>query len=254
MLKVIINGCNGKMGQVLAYQISQNNELEIMAGIDKNPVKANADFPVYNNIFDCNEKADVIIDFSKPEALKVLLDYAVKTNTPLVIATTGLSSQDMENIKTASSKVPIFHSANMSVGINVLARLAQEAAKIMGASADIEIVEKHHSLKVDAPSGTAYLIANKINESLAEPKEYTFGRHSKTEKRSENEIGIHSIRGGTIVGDHTVIFAGSDEIIEISHIAASKNIFALGAIRAAKFIAQKEPGYYNMDNLMKNYM
>lgn len=254
MLKVIINGCNGKMGQVLANQIAQDKELEIVAGIDKSPERVKTDFPVYKNIFDFKEKADVVIDFSRPEALNVLLDYATKTNTPLVIATTGLSTQDMDNIKAASTKVSIFQSANMSVGVNVLARLALEAAKIIGGSFDIEIVEKHHNLKVDAPSGTAYLIADKINNSLEEHKEYIFGRYTKTDKRSKNEIGIHSIRGGTIVGEHTVIFAGSDEVIEISHIAASKNIFALGAIRAAKFIAEKEPGYYNMDDLMRNYI
>lgn len=252
MIKVIINGCNGKMGQVLSYQIRQDSELQIIAGIDKNPDRFNTVFPVYDNIFSCKEKADVIIDFSKPEALEALLDYAIKTNTPLVIATTGLSVKDMDNLKEAANKIAIFQSANMSVGMNVLIKLAQAAAKIMEDSADIEIVERHHNLKIDAPSGTAYLIANKINDSLKYPKEYIFGRHSKTEKRSESEIGIHAIRGGTIVGDHTVIFAGGDEVIEMSHSAQSKNIFALGAIKAAKFIAKKEPAFYNMDDLLQN--
>lgn len=252
MLKVIINGCNGKMGQVLANQIAQDKELEIAAGIDRNLQGITANFPIFKNIFDFKEKADVIIDFSRPEALDSLLDYAIKTNTPLVIATTGLSTQDMNNIRNASINVPIFQSANMSIGINVLSKLVQEAAKIVGNSYDVEIVEKHHNLKVDAPSGTAFLIADKINDSLKTPKKYIFGRHTKTDKRNENEIGIHSIRGGTIVGEHTVIFAGNDEVIEISHIASSKNIFALGAIRAAKFISKKEPGYYNMDDLIKN--
>lgn len=252
MIKIIINGCNGKMGQVLSYQVGQDSELQIIAGIDKNPDRFNTVFPVYDNIFTCKEKADVIIDFSRPEALEGLLDYAVKTNTSLVIATTGLSAKNMDDIKEASNKVAIFQSANMSVGMNVLIKLAQVAAKIMEGSADIEIVERHHNLKVDAPSGTAYLIADKINDSLKYLKEYTFGRHSKTEKRSENEIGIHAIRGGTIVGDHTVIFAGGDEVIEISHRAQSKNIFAFGAIKAAKFIANKEPAFYNMDDLMQH--
>lgn len=252
MIKVIINGCNGKMGQVLSYQIGQDNELQIIAGIDKYPDRVNTIFPVYDNIFACKDKADVIIDFSRPEALEGLLDYAIKTNTSLVIATTGLSEKNMGDIKEASKKIAIFQSANMSVGMNVLIKLAQAAAKIMEEFADIEIVERHHNLKIDAPSGTAYLIANKINESLKAPKDYTFGRHTKTEKRSENEIGIHAIRGGTIVGDHTVVFAGGDEVIEISHSAQSKNIFALGAIRAAKFIANKEPAFYSMDDLMQN--
>lgn len=252
MLKVIVNGCHGKMGQVLVYQIKQDNELKIVAGIDREPRRIKVDFPVYDNIFDCKEKADVVIDFSRPEALQGLLDYSIKNNTSLVIATTAMSPQDMNNIKEVSKKVPIFQSANMSVGMNVLIKLAREAAKIMEDSTDIEIVERHHNLKVDAPSGTAYLIANKINDSLKKPKKYVYGRHTKTERRYENEIGIHAIRGGTIVGDHTVIFAGNDEIIEISHNATSKNIFALGAIKAAKFIANKEPAFYNMDNLMEN--
>ncbi len=252
MLNIIVNGCHGKMGQVLINQIQQDNELNIVAGIDKNPSKIITAFSVYDNIFDCREKADVIIDFSRPEALQGLLEYAVITNTSLVIATTGLSPQDMDNIKEASSKVPIFQSANMSIGINVLIRLVQTAAKLMEDSADIEIIEKHHNLKVDAPSGTAYLIANKINESLKETKKYTFGRHSKTDKRSVNEIGIHAVRGGTIVGDHTVIFAGKDEVIEICHSAASKNIFASGAIKAAKFLVNKDPAFYNMDDLVKS--
>lgn len=254
MLKLIVNGCLGKMGEVLVNQIEQDSELQIIAGIDKYPNKVMSTFPVYDSIFDCKDKVDVIIDFSKPEALQGLIDYALSTNTPLVIATTGLSLQDMDYIKNASTKVPIFQSANMSVGINVLIRLAQTAAKLMEDFADIEIVEKHHNLKVDSPSGTAYLIANKINNNLKRPKGYTFGRHSKTDKRDNNEIGIHAIRGGTIVGEHTVILAGNDEVIEISHSAASKSIFALGAIRAAKFIVNKEPAFYGMDDLMKNVL
>lgn len=254
MLKVIVNGCHGKMGQVLINQIEQDNELQVIAGIDKYINKENVTFPVYDNIFECSNKADVIIDFSRPEALQGLIDFAIRTNTPLVIATTGLSDQDMNNIKDASNKVPIFQSANMSVGINVLIRLAQITTKLMEDYTDIEIIEKHHNLKIDAPSGTAYLIANKINDSLKNPKEYTFGRHTKTERRKENEIGIHAIRGGTIVGEHSVIFAGNDEVIEICHSAASKNIFALGAIRAAKFIANKKPAFYNMDDLIETVL
>lgn len=251
MIKLILNGCHGTMGQVLINQVEQDSNLQIIAGIDKDANKKNVSFPVYNNIFDCNEKADVIIDFSRPEALQGLIDFAIKTKTPLVIATTGITEEDMKKIIDASNKVPIFQSANMSVGINVLINLAQTAAKLMEGFADIEIVEKHHNLKVDAPSGTAYLIANKINDSLNASKEYTFGRHSKANRRNENEIGIHAIRGGTIVGDHSVILASKDEIIEISHSAASKNIFALGAIRAAKFIVNKEPAFYSMDDLIK---
>lgn len=252
MLKIIVNGCHGKMGQVLVNQIEQDDELHIIAGVDKEPSKLKTSFPVYDNIFICKEKADVIIDFSSPKAIQGLLDYAIKTNTPLVTATTGMSPQDMNDMKNASNKIPVFHSANMSVGINVLISLVQTAAKLMEGFADIEIIEKHHNLKVDAPSGTAYLIADKINSSLNNPKRYNFGRHSKTERRNENEIGIHAIRGGTIVGEHSVLFAVKDEIIEISHSASSKNIFALGAIKAAKFLVNKKPSFYNMDDLMKN--
>lgn len=253
MLKIIINGCYGKMGKVLAQEIELDDDVQVVAGIDRKIQEVRNPFPVYDNIFNCKEKADVIIDFSRPDALEGLLGYAVSNNTPLVIATTGLSKQDIENIIETSKKVPIFQSANMSLGINVLIELAQTASKIIGNFADIEIVERHHNLKIDSPSGTAYLIADKINSSLNSPKEYIFGRHTKTEKRKKEEIGIHAIRGGTIVGDHTVIFACNDEIIEISHSAASKNIFALGAIKAAKFIVNKKAGLYNMDDLIENF-
>lgn len=253
MLKVIINGCYGKMGKVLAQEIELDDSIQVVAGIDRKIQEIKTPFPVYDNIFNCKEKADVVIDFSRPEALEGLLDYAVNTNTPLVIATTGLSEQNIEHIIETSKKVPIFQSANMSLGINVLIKLVQTASEIIGDFADIEIVERHHNLKVDAPSGTAYLIADKINHTLNNTKKYTFGRHTKTERRKKDEIGIHAIRGGTIVGDHTVIFACSDEVIEISHSAASKNIFALGAIKAAKFIVDKKAGLYNMDDLIENF-
>lgn len=252
MLNIIVNGCHGKMGQVLVKQIEHDDELNIVAGIDTEPEKIKMSFPVYKNIFVLKEKAHIVIDFSSPKAINDLLDYGIKTNTPLVIATTGMSPEDMDNIKNASRSIPIFYSSNMSVGINIILALVQMAAKTIGDSADIEIIEKHHNLKVDAPSGTAYSIADKINEALNHSKEYVFGRHSYTEKRKENEIGIHAIRGGTIVGEHSVIFASKDETIEISHSASSKNIFALGAIRAAKFLIGKAPGFYSMRDLMDN--
>lgn len=251
MLKIIVNGCHGKMGQVLIREIKQDNTLQLLAGIDTNPKKLTVDFPVYKSISECREKADVIIDFSSPEALEGLLEYAVKTNTPLVIATTGLSQDQMYKIMEASKLIPIFQSANMSIGINVLVKAVQQTAKLLGDSADIEIIEKHHNQKVDAPSGTAYLIADRINSVLSKSKDYIFGRHSKTAKRNKNHIGIHAIRGGTIVGEHSVIFACKDEVIEITHSAASKSIFSLGAIKAAKFVASKEPSFYTMDDLVK---
>lgn len=250
MLNIIVNGCHGKMGQVLVRQIIDDNELNIVAGIDRELDKLNVTFPVYENIFDCKEKAHVIIDFSSPRAIKELLKYGEKENIPLVIATTGMSSQDMDNIKKASLNIPVFYSTNMSIGINILLNLVQSAAKLMGNSVDIEIIEKHHNLKIDSPSGTAYSIAEKINEVFNHSMKYVYGRHSNEDRRKNNEIGIHAIRGGTIVGEHSIIFAGKDETIEISHSASSKNIFALGAIRAAKFIVNKEAGFYSMNDLM----
>lgn len=249
-MKIIINGCNGKMGQVLTKQIENDHDLEIVAGIDKTPDKYENKYPVYKDIFEFKGEADVVIDFSNPYYLPGLLDYCVEKNLPIVIATTGFSKKDYKDIEKSSKKIPIFYSANMSLGINVLIKLVREAAKVLAESFDIEIIEKHHNNKVDAPSGTAYMIANKINEELNNSKEYVFGRYTKKEKRSKNEIGIHAIRGGTIVGEHSVIFAGLDEIIEIKHTAMSKNIFAIGAIKAAKFIINKDKGLYSMDDLV----
>ncbi|WP_427339728.1 4-hydroxy-tetrahydrodipicolinate reductase [Caloranaerobacter sp. DY30410] len=249
-MKIIINGCNGKMGQVLTKQIENDPDLEIVAGIDRTPNKYKNKYPVYKDIFEFKGEADVVIDFSNPYYLPGLLDYCMEKNLPIVIATTGFSNKDYKDIEKSSKKIPIFYSANMSLGINVLIKLVREAARILAESFDIEIIEKHHNNKIDAPSGTAYMIANKINEELNNSKEYVFGRYTKKEKRSKNEIGIHAIRGGTIVGEHSVIFAGLDEIIEIKHTAMSKNIFAIGAIKAAKFIVNKDKGLYSMDDLV----
>ncbi|MTI69754.1 MAG: 4-hydroxy-tetrahydrodipicolinate reductase [Firmicutes bacterium] len=250
MLKILLNGCNGKMGQVLADEIKAQENMEAVAGVDRHPDKITNTFPVYEDIFKCKEKVDIIIDFSNPYYLTGLLDYALEKNIGVVIATTGFTNQDLENIKTASKKIPVFFSANMSLGINVLNSLVKKATKVLHESFDIEIIEKHHKHKLDSPSGTAYMIAKEINEELNNSKEYVFGRYGTKEKRRDEEIGIHSIRGGSIVGEHSVIYAGDDEVLEVKHIASSKKIFAAGSIKAAKFLYKKEPGFYNMDDLI----
>ncbi|WP_425448168.1 4-hydroxy-tetrahydrodipicolinate reductase [Dethiothermospora halolimnae] len=251
MIKTIINGCNGAMGQVLAKELKKDDEMDIIAGIDKSPNKFDNDFPIYNDIFKFKKEADVIIDFSNPYFLPGLLDYGMEKNIPLVIATTGLSAHDMNDIETASKKIPVFYSANMSLGINLLLNLVKKSAAVLRDNFDIEILEKHHNKKLDSPSGTAYMIAKEINKELSNEKEYVFGRYSKKDLRRKNEIGIHSIRGGTIVGEHSVIYAGPDEILEIKHSAASKSIFAIGSIKAAKFIQNKNNGLFNMNDIIK---
>lgn len=250
MLKVLVHGCNGQMGQVLTKELKNDSETTIVAGIDRNPEKFANNFPVFRDIFECKENIDIVIDFSNPYYLPGLLDYCLENKIGVVIATTGLSHQDYRNMEEVSKKIPVFYSSNMSLGINVLINLVKKAAPILQESFDIEIIEKHHNKKIDSPSGTAYMIANEINNSLNDSKEYTFGRYTKKDKRQKNEIGIHAVRGGTIVGDHEVIFAGQDEIIEIKHTATSKSIFAIGAIKAAKFLIVKNNGLYNMQNLV----
>lgn len=254
MLKVAINGYLGAMGQVLAEEISKDEELKLVAGIDRNYNKniKTKDIKVYNNVHELTEHVDMIIDFSHPNSLNDLLDYCIEKNISLVIGTTGLKDEDMEKIKKGSEKTAIFYSANMSLGINLLLSLVAKTAKVLGDNFDIEIIEKHHNQKIDAPSGTAYMIADKINETLDNSKKYIYERHSRNEKRAKTEIGIHSIRGGTIVGEHSAIFAGPDEVVEICHNASSKAVFAQGAIKASKFISKKEKGFYNMDDLINS--
>lgn len=246
MLKVIISGYSGSMGKVLTKCVNEDNELELVCGVSKDNLEV--PFKTYNKMNDIEESADVIIDFSHHSAINDVLAYATKTKTPLVIATTGFNEEELENIKAASASTPIFHSSNMSLGVNVLVKLVKEAAKALNGF-DIEIIEKHHNKKLDAPSGTAVMIADGIKDVLPE-SERIYGRHGRSDKRSSNEIGIHAIRGGTIVGEHTTIFAGHDEVVEIKHTAQSKDIFAKGAIAAAKFLVNKEAGYYNMNNML----
>lgn len=237
------------MGQVITRLSEQYDDLKIVAGCDISDNGKNA-YPVFTNLKSCNVKADVIIDFSHPSALEGLMAYSSEKKLPAVIATTGLSNMQENLLAQVSTKIPIFHSANMSLGINLLIDLVKKAAKVLETNFDIEIIEKHHNQKIDAPSGTALAIADSINSVLDQKQEYIYDRHSRRKKRSKTEIGIHAIRGGTIVGDHTVMFAGNDEVIEITHRAMSRDILGVGALRAARFICGKKPGLYDMNDLI----
>ncbi|MGI6744998.1 MAG: 4-hydroxy-tetrahydrodipicolinate reductase [Acutalibacteraceae bacterium] len=249
MTRIILNGCCGKMGNAITRIVSERKDTEIAAGVDINEF-ASLPYPVFAKFSELNIKADLIIDFSNPSALNSILDYAVSNKLPLVIATTGLSELQLELIKTAAKEIPIFYSANMSLGISLLCELSKTSVKALDGLFDIEIVEAHHNQKLDAPSGTALLLAEEIKSACADEKRYEYDRHSKKEKRSPEEIGIHSIRGGTIVGEHQVIFAGHDEIITLSHTALSKDIFAEGAVNAGLFLLNKSSGLYSMSDLV----
>ncbi|MEG6572087.1 4-hydroxy-tetrahydrodipicolinate reductase [[Clostridium] cellulosi] len=249
MVRIILSGCNGKMGHVVSNVVSERDDCQIVAGFDidsdiKEP------FPVVSDPDHFDGKADVIIDFSHPSFLSKLLSFAKKNKIPAVIATTGMTDEQIEAIKEASKEIPIFFSANMSLGVNLILNLAKKAAAVLSPDFDIEIIEKHHNQKIDAPSGTALMIADSISSVLEHKPEYIFDRHSSREKRSKDEIGIHSIRGGTIVGEHDILFAGKDEVIEIKHTAMSKQIFAVGAVNAAIFLTKSKPGLYNMSDLI----
>lgn len=249
MIKLVISGCNGKMGKVVSAVAQAQSDMEIVGGFDIN-TESVMGCKVYENPCDYKGEADVVIDFSHPDNLSGLLEYAKKMGTPLVIATTGLSEEQKNEMKKAAEHVPIFFSANMSLGVNLLIELAQKATKVLADQFDIEIIEKHHNQKIDAPSGTALAIADSINDVLTERKEYVYDRHAVRKKRSKSEIGIHAVRGGTIVGEHEVIFAGKDEVIELKHQAMSKEIFAVGAVAAAKYLIGKAPGMYSMRDLV----
>ena len=249
MLKIILVGCGGKMGIVVTQRVSEQNGAEIVAGVDKF-CSAEKPYPVYTSISEVAVPADVIIYFSHPDILSEVVEFSANKNIPLVECTTGLSDEQTELIKSASKKVAIFSSFNMSLGVNLITELAKTAASILG-DFDIEIIEQHHNQKIDAPSGTAYMLANAINETLNGEMQFNYDRHSTRAKRSKKEIGIHSIRGGNIVGEHEVIFAGTDEIIKISHSARSKEVFATGAVNAAAFIKGKPAGLYDMQDIIK---
>lgn len=249
MIKIIMSGCNGKMGQVITRLVEEDEDAEIVCGVDINTDIKNS-YPVVKSIEEFDGESDVVIDFSHPSCLTNILNYCRKNNKPVILATTGFTAEQKAEFTEASKEIPIFFSANMSLGINLLISLAKQAAKLLEGNFDIEIVERHHNRKIDAPSGTALAIADAIDESLSFPAEYVFDRHSVRRRRKATEIGISSVRGGTIVGDHEVIFAGNDEVIELSHHAASKEVFAVGAIKAAKFMKDKPAGMYNMNQLV----
>lgn len=251
MVKIAITGANGKMGKVIANLVSQRDDCVVTAGIDINDTP-NENFPVVKNFFDIKEKPDVIIDFSHPSALEGLLSYCTMNSVPLVAATTGYTQEQIASIKKAAEQIPVFFTFNMSLGINLLVELAKRAVNVLGGSFDIEIVEKHHNLKKDAPSGTAIMIAEAINKELDNKMQYVYDRHSVRKQREANEIGMHAIRGGTIVGEHDIIFAGHDEVITLSHSAASKEVFANGSINAAVYLSTCEKGLYDMSDLLSN--
>jgi len=253
MLKLILNGCGGRMGRTVAALAAQKDGFAVVAGVDAYMAEA-ADFPVYTALEQVRERADAVVDFSNRDAVTPLLEYLCAQKLPAVIATTGHTPEGRQQILDASQKTAIFYSANLSLGVNVLLRLAKNAASILASEFDIEIVEKHHNQKLDAPSGTAMMLADGISAALENAPEYVFGRHDRHAPRGENEIGISALRGGSIVGEHDVVFAGPNEVLTLSHTAYSREIFAAGALRAAKFIAAREAGLFNMEHLMESLL
>ena len=249
MTNIILSGCLGRMGRAVCAAAAERGD-RIVAGID--PLGGSADYPVYTSPeeipADCN--ADVIIDFSHHSALPALLEFARARNLPIVVATTGHTPEETAAMEAAARRIPVFFSRNMSLGINLLTELCRRAAATLGTAFDVEIIERHHNLKKDAPSGTALMLADSVNEAFDHAKRYVGGREGIVGAREKSEIGIHAVRGGTIVGEHEVMFAGEDEIITITHSARSKRVFAVGAIRAAKFLPQKEAGMYEMKDLL----
>lgn len=251
MVRAIMHGCNGKMGRVITGLIRDDDAIEIVAGIDTYTGTAN-DYPVFESIEACDVEADVVIDFSNASAVDHLLDYCAKKELPVVLCTTGLSEEQLRKVEETAEQTAVLKSANMSLGINLLLKLLQNAAKVLGpAGFDIELVERHHNQKVDAPSGTALALADSVNEALDNQYTYVFDRSQVRQKRGEKEIGISAVRGGTIVGDHEVIFAGADEVIEFKHTAYSKAVFGKGAVEAAKFLAGKKAGKYDMSDVIQ---
>ena len=250
MVKIIMHGCNGHMGQVISQLVKDDPAVEIVAGVDVTDNRENG-YPVFTDLKDCDVQADAMIDFSSFRATDGVLEYCRSRQLPLVLCTTGLTPEQVEKVQKTSEEVAVLRSANMSLGINTLLKLIQEAAKVLASAGfDMEIVEKHHKLKCDAPSGTALALADSLNEAMDHAYHYTFDRSQRHEQRDPKEIGISAVRGGTIVGDHDVIFAGPDEVITFSHQAYSKRVFGKGAIEAAKFLAGKPSGLYDMQDVI----
>ncbi|MGK0467924.1 4-hydroxy-tetrahydrodipicolinate reductase [Clostridium sp.] len=247
MIKILINGCNGKMGKFISEMAKSSTTILVVAGVDKN--SSNLNYPCYNNINDCKDDIDVILDFSRPEALDSLCKYSKDKNIPIVFCTTGYTDEDLSKINSLSNEIAVFHSSSMSIGINIVNNILKSISNMLYKDFDIEIIEKHHNQKVDAPSGTALLLANTIKDSIEEETHFVNGRDGIS-KRDSKEIGIHAIRGGNIIGDHEIIFAGKGECIEIKHTAISREVFAVGALKACEYIYKKDTGLYNMDDVV----
>ena len=251
MIKVLMHGCNGKMGQMITGLIRDDEQVEIAAGVDAYTGLAN-DYPGFESVDSCDVDVDVAIDFSNAGAVDGLLDYCVEKQVPVVLCTTGLSKEQLKRVSEVSKKVAVLKSANMSMGINLLLKMLKDAAKVLApAGYDIELVERHHNQKVDAPSGTALALADSMNEALNHEYTYVYDRSQVRKKREKKEMGISAVRGGTIVGEHEVIFAGPDEVIEFRHTAYSRSVFGKGAVEAAKFLAGKEAGMYDMSDVIQ---
>ena len=251
MVKILMHGCNGKMGRMITEIVKSEEDAVIAAGVDKFTGIPN-DYPVFEEIAQCDVDVDVVIDFSNAGAVDELLDYCVEKNLPVVLCTTGLSDEQLKKVEECSEKIAVLKSANMSMGINLLLKLLKDAAKVLApAGYDIELVEKHHNQKLDAPSGTALALADSINEAMGNEYEYVYDRSQVRKKRDTKEIGISAVRAGTIVGEHEVIFAGTDEVIEFKHTAYSRSVFAKGAVEAGKFLAGQPAGMYDMGDVIQ---
>ena len=251
MVRAIMHGCNGAMGQVISGIAAKDEEISIVAGIDMRTEQKN-DYPVFASLNECKVEADVVIDFSNAAAVDELLDWCAENKMPVVLCTTGLSEVQLAKVEETAEKTAVLRSANMSLGINMLLKLLKEAAQILApAGFDIEILEKHHNQKLDAPSGTALALADSMNEALNEKYAYVYDRSRERKKREKYEIGISAVRGGNIVGEHEVIFAGTDEVIEFKHTAYSRSVFAKGAVEAAKFLAEQKRGMYDMGDVIR---
>lgn len=247
MTKIIMHGCNGRMGQMITSLAAEDKDIEIVAGIDISDHISNP-YPVFSKLSECDVEADVVVDFASVKVIDELLDVCVEKNLPVVVCTTGLSEEQVQKVNETSKHIPVLRSANMSLGINVIQDVLTKISELLSTSGfDIEIVEKHHKMKKDAPSGTALALADAVNAGLTEKKDYIYDRSDRLEARGDNELGISAVRGGTIVGEHEVIFAGTDEVITIKHTAYSRAIFGKGALSAAKFLATAKPGMYDMN-------
>lgn len=251
MVRVIMHGCNGRMGRVVTGLISEDEKITIVAGVDTYTGVPN-DYPVFESIEKCDVDADVVIDFSNAGAVDGLLDYCTEKKLPVVLCSTGLSEEQLKKVEESAKKTAVLKSANMSMGINLLLKLLKDATKVLApAGYDIEIIEKHHNQKLDAPSGTAIALADSINETMENSFEYVYDRSKERKKRGAKEIGISAVRGGTIVGEHEVLYAGADEVIEFKHTAYSRGVFGKGAVEAAKYLAGKPAGRYEMSDVIQ---